>query len=496
MLLPAVLLLAGITLDDGTARASKTRIVKHYTTADRASGRYQYVPFEVPPGATRLQIAYDYDRANGDNVVDLGLFEPGVLDLGTPAFRGYSGGARKTLDITRGSATPGYKPGLLPPGRWHVLLGLYKVSAAGVSVTVDIESSPRSLARGTSTSARKGSGEPRHDVADLRRAEGGPEQSRGAVAAFSREGGPAWYTGALHTHTLHSDGTVSPADLLRIAREAGFDFVAITDHNNTTHRGELTRDGLHATPLWIAGEEVTTPNGHASVWGLDEGEWVDFRVRAEDGNIRDLVSAAHRFGSLFSINHPASDCLGCGWTHEIPADVDAIEVSNGRHGEVAGALALWDRLLMEGRRIAGVGSSDWHAAPNPIDVANARVYAASLTENAILAGIRAGHVIVMNGAKHATPSIAVRTGDESATVGSSLTINPSNPVQIDIRAESLPSGSLVVVSNGRRDAPVPLDARGEAHLQRPAESGYVRFELSAADGTLVALSNPVYLVKP
>src|SRR4029453_9640073 len=87
-----------------------------------------------------------YDQAGGDNVVDLGLFEPGVLDLGTPAFRGYSGGARKRLVITEDSATPGSNPGPVPPGRWHVLLGLYKVSAAGAAVTIDIETSPRGLA--------------------------------------------------------------------------------------------------------------------------------------------------------------------------------------------------------------------------------------------------------------------------------------------------------------------------------------------------------------
>ena len=75
------------------ARAPHT-IVKHFTPADRVSGRYQYVPFDVPAGTTTLRVAYDYNRSNGENVVDLGVFEPGSLDLGTPAFRGYSGGAK------------------------------------------------------------------------------------------------------------------------------------------------------------------------------------------------------------------------------------------------------------------------------------------------------------------------------------------------------------------------------------------------------------------
>jgi hypothetical protein len=171
----------------------------------------------------------------------------------------------------------------------------------------------------------------------------------------------------------------------------------------------------------------------------------------------------------------------------VPADDDGLVELVVAVGQVV------RQRCTQGRRITGVGSSDWHAAPNPLDVANARVYAASLTENAILSGIRAGHVIVMNGAHHPTPAVAVRSGDQSVSVGGSLTITPTTPIQIDIRAESLANGKLVVVSNGQRDAPVPLDAQGEAHIQKRPEPGYVRFELSAADGTLVALTNPVYL---
>ena len=37
------------------------------------------------------------------------------------------------------------------------------------------------------------------------------------------------------------------------------------------------------------------------------------------------------------------------------------------------------------------------------------------------------------------------------------------------------------------DAAAPPDSRGR-------RAGYVRFELSAADGTLIAITNPVYLV--
>ena len=37
----------------------------------------------------------------------------------------------------------------------------------------------------------------------------------------------------LHTHSSASDGTSSPADLVREAKAAGLDVVALTDHDTT-----------------------------------------------------------------------------------------------------------------------------------------------------------------------------------------------------------------------------------------------------------------------
>jgi hypothetical protein len=39
-----------------------------------------------------------------------------------------------------------------------------------------------------------------------------------------------WYKGNLHTHTNLSDGVVSPDECLEIYKNAGYDFIAITDH--------------------------------------------------------------------------------------------------------------------------------------------------------------------------------------------------------------------------------------------------------------------------
>jgi hypothetical protein len=215
-----------------------------------------------------------------------------------------------------------------------------------------------------------------------------------------------------------------------------------------------------------------------------------------DTRINDVVAAARRRGAIFSINHPTSDCLGCAWEHDIVEGIEGMEVSNGRHGEVEAALARWDAILRTGRRLTGVGSSDWHSTPNPIDVAHARVYATALTQEAILSGIRAGRVIVMLRRGDATPDIQVRLDNQRAGVGESLIVQGPGPVKVDIKAPSLAHGRAVVVTNGERAAPVPLDERGELQTTVPAQPGYLRIELLAADNALIAITNPVYLERP
>jgi hypothetical protein len=428
-------------------------ITRRVTPADQERDRYVYVPVEVPAGTTELRVRYEYDRANGQNTIDIGIFEPGSVELGTGTMRGYSGGSKAEFRISEQAATPGYQAGPLPAGRWQVMLGLYSVADAGVDVKITA-----------------------HAVRE-------PRTSTGQ-----------WWSGALHTHTVHSDGAVSATELLTRIRRARLDFVTITDHNNTTHRDEVGHHGARETPLWIVGEEVTTPGGHANVWGLDRGEWVDFRVRPQDRRIGELVKTAHAHGALFSINHPVSECAGCSWEHEVPEALDAIEVWNGRHGAQDKAVAWWERLLLEGRRVTAVGSSDWHRDPDPIDHANVRVYAPDLTERSILDAIRAARVIVMRSAADRTPTFTVRVAGDAATVGESLTSSPL-PAAIEVFAPGVHDGRVVFVVNGARLTSIPVSEGTAARIERVLEPGFVRAEIYRSDGSLIALTNPVFITR-
>ena len=439
----------------------------HYTAQDREVGRYQYVPVRVPAGTTRLSVAYAYDKAGGANVVDLGLFEPGSLDLGTPAFRGWSGGAASEITVGQGAATPGYWPGPLPEGEWHVLLGLYKVGPAGVDITLTTETSAVPEATPAPALAPRPTGPLRP--------------------------GPAWFSGGVHLHTRHSDGELTTADLCRRAREAGHDFVVITDHNNTTHQLDAVDvPGL----LRIVGEEVTTPGGHASVLGI--GGWrdqVDFRLIAGDERIRDLVRAANDRGALFVINHPRAECLDCSWEHNVSAGVDAMEITAAGAAERAAAMARWDSLLQRGRRIVALGSSDWHRPDHPIGTASVRVWAAELSERAILEAIRAGRVVVMADGSTPPPELVVRAGESEARVGDSLKVARGAAARVEVRVPfPLPGGRVDLVHDGVVVDSAAITAGAPVRFERTiTRAGYLRVHVHAMDGSPIAVTNPVYL---
>ena len=83
--------------------------------------RYQYLPFTVSAETEAVTISYSYSGDDGSSVIDLGLFEPGPLTLGTASFRGYSGGAQRTITVGRNIRIARLsRPDRCPPAQWHV----------------------------------------------------------------------------------------------------------------------------------------------------------------------------------------------------------------------------------------------------------------------------------------------------------------------------------------------------------------------------------------
>src|ERR1035437_2930191 len=163
---------------------------------------YPVLPFVVPAGTTRIDVAYAVQSPGGGSVIDIGLRDP-------DGFRGWSGSARAALFVAAHEATPGYLPGLITPGAWQVVLGAYVVPDDGCTVEVRIALTP-------------------------------------AMAE--------WITGELHAHTLHSDVQLTVPQLCDLALEHGLEFLALTDHNTVSQ----LLDAPASSPLvLLRGTELT-----------------------------------------------------------------------------------------------------------------------------------------------------------------------------------------------------------------------------------------------
>ncbi|MFP5218800.1 MAG: PHP domain-containing protein [Actinomycetes bacterium] len=68
----------------------------------------------------------------------------------------------------------------------------------------------------------------------------------------------------LHTHSTASDGTTSPADLVRSAAAAGLDVVALTDHDTTAGHDEALRALPRGLGL-VRGAEISCAAGGVSL---------------------------------------------------------------------------------------------------------------------------------------------------------------------------------------------------------------------------------------
>ncbi|MEU7031256.1 CehA/McbA family metallohydrolase [Streptomyces sp. NPDC046275] len=440
---------------------------------------FVYLPVELPRGVRELHVAYSYERpavpaGTQGNALDIGLFDERGTALGGRGFRGWSGGARTEFFVRADAATPGYVAGPLRAGTWYVALGPYTVAPQGLAYTVTI-----TLRLGPS--------------APVVRPAYPPERARGR--------GRDWYRGDCHLHTVYSDGRRTPAEVAALARAAGLDFLAGTEHN--THAGhgawaEHAGDDL----LILLGEEVTTRNGHVLALGTDPGTFVDWRYRARENRFGHFARAIRRAGGLVVPAHPQATCIGCAWKFGF-GDADAVEVWNGPYtpdDEVA--LAGWDAALARGRWTPAMGNSDAHRDPDRVGTPQTVVLAEELSRAAVLDGLRAGRSYVAESSAVAVDFTVADARGRAAGLGERLAVRPDEPVTARLRVTGAPAGAVLrlVTDQGVLHTAQGTDAT--EWTTTAARAAYVRAEVRhpatapPLPGALVALTNPVFLGEP
>jgi hypothetical protein len=487
------------------------------TVGGADKGTYQEYPFTVPGGVTRIDVEFSYENEHAGTELEIGLFDP-------QRFRGTSRFSKSRFHVSDMEATPSYMPGPLVAGIWRVSLGIPSMKAGTTGtwrVTIHLSTEPS------------------------------PREGLGPVLKTAA----GWYVGDLHAHTLHSDGfgcddaaahdptpasgaapavaaiaeTAAPGavgrrgcqpwEVVEAARARHLDFLAITDHNTTSHHADLAtlQEGLTSL-LLLRGQELTTFHGHANVYGTSRV--IDFRLGFRGRSMRDVMDDVEQQGALLSINHPGRDtgdrCTGCGWdAPETPWDrVTAIEVVNGGiiEGRIAG-MPFWYARLNEGHRLTGIGGSDDHAARSAhgrIGAPATVVYARELSEAALLDGIRSGRVYVRTRGPEGpsldlTATLTVATpmpGDHAAPIAMGDTLQvpqaadaaaASGNVRLDLRIGNAAGQQAEIVRNGDVVATLPIATNDAALTQVVTLTAgqWVHVRVRDAKG-LTAFTNPVY----
>lgn len=413
-------------------------------------GSYLYLPFEVPPGVNRIDVSTSKQVAEAK--IGVGLFDHRGAGYQSPGFRGIYGEERSSFSVASHEASEAFLPGPIVPGEWTVVIPTFPGPPTPVTVTIQLSHGPQRPAR---------------------RIEPAPD------TVIDR---PGWYRGDLHAHTPHSSDAWSSGSALtprmwaEAAVELGLDFVAVTDHNVVAQNLQLRSDAKGLPVLLLAGEEMTNWfHGHATVSGIDPGDWLDWRqtpaglplpTGQAGARITDFLRDARALGGFVSAAHPFGLHLSWQFLGEGIADPaalpDALEVWTGQwQPDDEAALRAWDALLARGSRIVANGGSDMHGLNNseallpgtPTTV----VCASALSRAAILDALRRGRCFIQRAPDAAEVFLSATGPDgQHEIVGGTVRGAAGDPVEVSARVRGGGGMRLSFVVGGVPTAPTVL----------------------------------------
>ena len=224
-----------------------------------------------------------------------------------------------------------------------------------------------------------------------------------------REGG-RFFRGNLHCHSNRSDGLIEPEHVVGAYREAGYDFLCLSDHFEEEYGWRVTdtrplRDETFTT---ILGAELSS-----APWQQRDCYWVtaaglppDFGAPPANDRAEAIRRAAD-LGAFVVMLHPGLNNLPLAAAEGLPGldAVEAVEVYNHNCAMAAlpdranGAYML-DGLLESGRRVMVNAGDDAHFG-HPRDRFGGwvEVHSEGLDPDALLGSLKAGRYYSTQGPK-------------------------------------------------------------------------------------------------
>lgn len=208
-----------------------------------------------------------------------------------------------------------------------------------------------------------------------------------------------FWRGNLHTHSNFSDGSLTPEAVCTKYREAGYDFISLTDHFLERYNYPIFDTSPYRSDTFttIIGAELHTGDTQVSgLWHiLANGLPLDFAPPTAGESGPQIAQRAMAAGAFVSVAHPSwyaltePDALSLGAVH-------AIEIINGGCASIerADSWPFLDVLLNRGYRYFACATDDFHFKDADVpDFAYGwvQVKAERLEPDLLLAALKAGH---------------------------------------------------------------------------------------------------------
>jgi predicted metal-dependent phosphoesterase TrpH len=214
------------------------------------------------------------------------------------------------------------------------------------------------------------------------------------LSPFSLPG--RFWRGNLHTHSTLSDGVREPDAVVQAYKDAGYDFMMLSDHFKQKYNWPIADTRAHRSNSFttILGAEVHAPETQVGEdWHIvAAGLPLDFAPAAKGETGPQLARRAHEAGAFIGIAHPA-------WSQLTAEDGRTIECAHAveiyNHGcavdnDRGEGWYLMDQLASEGRRLTAFATDDAHFKSFDYFGGWVNVKAESLDPDVLLAALKRG----------------------------------------------------------------------------------------------------------
>lgn len=250
------------------------------------------------------------------------------------------------------------------------------------------------------------------------------------------EEGVNWYKGNLHTHTKESDGQKTKEEAIALYRDAGYDFLALTDHwvesETKMEKGMLLLSGCE----WDTGDMVNRPIYHILGIGMEKKLNLP---RTNEYPPQFLIDSIREAGGMAILAHPMWS-LTDPWKvlelegltgAEIYNSVSEAEFSNGRRADSSLYFDLW---ASQGKLMSCFAQDDSHWYQGEEMMSYLMVQAKELTKESIKEAIQKGEFYASQGP--CFQSVLVEDGKVSVKcTGAKRVIFYSNAVWAEGRSQ-------------------------------------------------------------